>query len=85
MDKAADDVIAVRNCHPSEIKANWVAKKLGVELNGALSEKVFDWRRRRLSEMATLTIEVPPQAEANLREQIDALGHEAVQILRRTV
>ena len=85
VDMAADEVVAERGCHPGEVKPYWVAKKLGVEQNGALSEKVFDWRRRRIAENATLTIAVPPQAEAAFREHFDQLGRDAVDIFRRTV
>lgn len=85
VDAAADKVAAERGCHPSEVKPYWVAKMLGVEHNGALSEKVFDWRRRRLAENATLTIAVPTHAETAFREHFDQLGRDAVAIFRRTV
>lgn len=85
VDKTADEIVAERGCHPSEVKPYWVAGKLGVQHNGALSEKVFDWRRRRLAENVLLTIEVPPQAEATFREQFEQFGRDAVETFRRTV
>lgn len=85
VDTAADKVAAERGCHPAEVKPYWVAKMLGVEHNGALSEKVFDWRRRRMAENATLTVVVPTQAEVEFRERFEQLGRDAVAIFRRTV
>lgn len=85
VDTAADKVAAERGCHPAEVKPYWVAKMLGVEHNGALSEKVFDWRRRRIAENATLTVAVPTQAETEFRDHFDQLGRDAVAIFRRTV
>lgn len=85
VDEAADKVLQQRGCDVTEIKPYWVAAELNCNPNGALSAKVYDWRKRRLAERAVQTIEVPPEAEAEFRSILDRVAEDAMGGFLRTV
>lgn len=85
VDKAADEIVAVRGCAPAEVTPYQVARHLGCEPNGSVYAKVRDWRRRRSDEMGTAAIDMPAGAEADFRALLEQLTLQAVDHFVRTV
>lgn len=77
VDKAADEILADRQCDVSEVKAYQVAKRLDCDANGAIHAKVRDWRHRRRAEMETAAIDIPPGFQAQFRGILDRMVMEA--------
>lgn len=85
VDKAANETVAERKCGIAEVKPYWVAKKLGVDPNGDIYDKVYDWQRRAEAENASSSVEVPAEAETAFRNNLEHFAAEAMAAFIRAV
>lgn len=76
VDEACDEVAKRRGCSTSQVTPYAVAKYLNCEPNGALYEKVRDWKRRRTQQGQIIAIEVSPAQAAEFRAILDRASEE---------
>lgn len=86
VDKVADEFVAEGKFTIDTLTAYQVAVRIGCSANPSVYEKFRDWRaRRRQEQAASVTTEVPPEAEAEFDELLGRVTGEAKAIFRRTI
>ena len=78
VDQAGDAILAEGKVTLDTITAYQVATRLDRSANPSLYAKFRDWRARRRVEAETVTVDVPPEVEANIRGIFARLTDEGV-------
>ncbi len=78
VDRAGDEILAEGKVTLDTITAYQVAGRLGRSANPVLYAKFRDWRARRQADAEPVTVDLPPEVEAEIRAIFDRLSTDGV-------
>lgn len=78
VDRAGDEVLAEGKVTLETITGYQVAERLGRSANPVFYAKFRDWRARRRADVEPVTVDLPPEIEAEIRAIFDRLGTDGV-------